>query len=110
MHHNITNQTNKKRECNAMKRISLAQLAFIVLLIGQIIFYAITFPRLLSFTGGNLNACLVLLFVDILGIASWCAAWELDHRPTPRTWLNDARIVLLLFGALLMFHMQFYAW
>ncbi len=110
MHHNTANQTSKNREHKNMKRISLTQFTFIVLLIGQIIFDAITFPRLLSFTGGNLNACLMLLLTDFFGIAAWYVAWMLDHRAGPRAWQNDVRIIVLLSWSLLVFRMQFYAW
>ncbi len=84
MHHNTTSQANKKRDHKNRRRISLAQVTFAVLLIGQIIFYAVTFPRLLAFTGGNLNACPMLLLTDFFGIAAWYVAWMLDHRAGPR--------------------------
>jgi hypothetical protein len=103
------NTTNKNREYTSMKH-TLAKLAFIILLIGQIIFYTVAFPGLLRFTAGNPNALPALLFADTTGMAAWCMAWYLDHRAAPRTWQTDVRIVVLIFWALIVFRLQFYAW
>jgi hypothetical protein len=109
MHHNIINQINKNKGHNNMKH-TLAKFAFIVLLIGQIIFYTVAFPGLLRFTAGSPNALPALLFGDTTGTLAWCMAWYLDHRAAPRTWQTDARIVVLIFWSLLVFRLQFYAW
>jgi hypothetical protein len=45
------------------------------LLIAQVVFYVLNFPRLLPVFVDAPNAFSLLVFIDVVGISSWVIAW-----------------------------------